>query len=299
MFYVLKSEIKEKGWKKEILETFGLLVVIYLLWKLLAFFMNTESPISAIATCSMAQNLMAGDMVLVKKDNINTQYVEMTEQDIDKINNQIELIDLESGSSTSLKYSVLTECITFCNACENCNLLCKRNESACVEFIKKPERFIEKRGNLEFLFRKCEYLDTERNISYPTICSYAVKIKDKNSKDIIFDVSNFNLIKNNSIIVYTPKISDAFSDVPGDITHRVILGIKTNSSTYYLAKGDHNDRFDLQIDNPLKNKRNSLISENQINGNIFYSMPYIGYLKLFLSLRFDYQHDCNLKLNYI
>ncbi|MCX8167048.1 MAG: hypothetical protein N3E37_04305, partial [Candidatus Micrarchaeota archaeon] len=298
LYYELKTEVKEKGLLKEVVETIGLIIAVFIAWKALGIFMNTDSPISAIATCSMAQNLMAGDMVLVKRDEIKTLMVDLTEKDVSKIQNEIRLIDKMHNLTYKLNYSVLTECISFCSTCTDCELECNNKNSVCGEFLKNPENFIEKRGNLEISFSRCEYFDQEKNVSYPLVCTSKLKVITKDKGIAELDLTKKDKFKNYSIIVYKPKATDYFAEVPGDITHRAILGIKTENNVYYITKGDHNDRLDLQIENPLENKKNSLVEKDQVNGNIVYSVPYIGYLKLFLSLRFDYQKDCHLILRY-
>ena len=280
----LKADVSQKGWKNEIMETVGILVVIFLAWKLLGWYLNTDSPVSAIATCSMAPNLMAGDMVIISNTQPNAPSIDMTAKEFYELENSIIAIDTSSGKLYKLNYSLLTECTVGCKS-PSTDLLCYRDSDFCSDFAITPERFVERRGSLDFMFARCVRTNGKDNIS--GICTTGIR---SGGSVYLPDL-------NNSVVAYSAMSTDVFASVPGDIIHRLVLLVHVDDGRdYYLVKGDNNDRFDLQIDSVQLDKRNSIVINNQVRGLLVSRIPLLGYFKLFISGYIDYPEACDYRI---
>jgi len=88
--------------------------------------------------------------------------------------------------------------------------------------------------------------------------------------------------KNNDIIVFDPKPTG-----PGLLIHRVFAKINTERGAFYLTKGDNNAVLDQE------NGRFSFVAEKDVKGRVVFTIPYVGYLKLFLFLQFDVPAGCD------
>jgi len=159
----------------------------------------------------------------------------------------------------------------------------KPSEIAAPEVILSPEEFNEiynrkheicsTIGQIEYKCSNCTFLSSDKK-EYVGIgvCSNKIKIKNQ--------IISENL--NNSVIVYVPRPLNA--NAYGDIIHRVFLKIKVGDETFFLTKGDNNIFFDTGIFN--------LIHEDEVKGKVLFRVPYLGYLKLFLSLSFQTPSGC-------
>ncbi|MFA6036261.1 MAG: hypothetical protein WC759_04865 [Candidatus Micrarchaeia archaeon] len=91
--------------------------------------------------------------------------------------------------------------------------------------------------------------------------------------------------KGEETIVYIPRAGDPFAR-SGDIVHRARLIIEVDGKDYILTKGDNNHLFDVQIGN-------SPVEQEQVRGRALVRLPYVGYLKLFLSGMFGEPVGCD------
>ncbi|MFH0971265.1 MAG: hypothetical protein V1835_01735 [Candidatus Micrarchaeota archaeon] len=85
------------------------------------------------------------------------------------------------------------------------------------------------------------------------------------------------------VVVYEPQ--NAFRNT-GLIVHRAVLKLKYKGEYYILIKGDNNlspDIFGISS-GPAK--------QEQIKGRTILRVPWVGYLKLFLSFQFDEPPNC-------
>jgi signal peptidase I len=125
----------------------------------------------------------------------------------------------------------------------------------------------------DFVKSDCKVREISSGIERLESCTNALMV---NGEQIDFD-------KSGDVIVYEPK--NAYRDV-GLIVHRAVLKVNYNGATYYLIKGDNNtgpEVFGIT---------QSLATKDQIKGREILRVPYIGYLKLFLSLQFDEPENC-------
>ncbi|MEW6328497.1 MAG: hypothetical protein AB1468_00100 [Candidatus Micrarchaeota archaeon] len=89
----------------------------------------------------------------------------------------------------------------------------------------------------------------------------------------------------NDIIVYEPLPSDFFAR-SGAIIHRVVAVVNVEGARYYLTKGDNSAAFDVQ-------GGNSPVQRERVKGRVVLRIPYVGYVKLFMSGLFDTPPGCD------
>lgn len=80
----------------------------------------------------------------------------------------------------------------------------------------------------------------------------------------------------NDIIIY-----DAEPTAYGAIIHRAVLWLSAGNQSFLLTKGDNNPGLDQQ-------SGISPVTADRINGKVLFSVPAIGYLKVFLFAGFDF-----------
>ncbi len=263
----IKSGVKSHGWFNEIKETVIALVVALVLWGAAIFILNTTSPISAVASCSMLPALDRGDFVIVQGSEITAYTFSLTPEEFQ------ELLAPSVIGNRSFVGSVYSYCTQF-------------KDQFCSEWATQPDKFIEKRGPLLFHYSICaiKYNDG-KIISEP--CVTSVEFKSKNyTINTAFD-----------IIVYQPTYGEIYSLI-GDIVHRTKFKLDVNGEIYYLTKGDNNPIFDIQVFDYTKKMGNLPISEDRLKGKIIGRIPFLGYLKLFISGLFTEPAQCKTQLIY-
>ena len=91
----------------------------------------------------------------------------------------------------------------------------------------------------------------------------------------------------NDVIVFDPKPTG-----PGLLIHRSFARLVSGDQIYYLTKGDNNPVLDQE------GSRFSLVSSKDVKGKVLLSIPYVGYLKLFLFMQFEVPAGCDSTLEY-
>jgi hypothetical protein len=86
----------------------------------------------------------------------------------------------------------------------------------------------------------------------------------------------------NDVVVYAPQPDEIYSSV-GDIIHRAYIRLDDTSTgqVYFLTKGDNNPIFDMQV--YQDGMGNYPVQLNRSKGRVLLDIPYLGYLKLFIS----------------
>ncbi|MFH1751025.1 MAG: hypothetical protein ABH863_05075 [Candidatus Micrarchaeota archaeon] len=125
----------------------------------------------------------------------------------------------------------------------------------------------------DFTTSKCNITEIATGIQRSETCTTGLTI---NGKTYPFDTSG-------DIVVYEPN--SAFRDL-GLVVHRTVMKLKFKDKVVYLIKGDNNPAPDIF------GITQSFAEEEQIKGRTIMRVPYIGYLKLFLSLQFDEPANC-------
>ncbi|MFH1056323.1 MAG: hypothetical protein V1717_00805 [Candidatus Micrarchaeota archaeon] len=97
-------------------------------------------------------------------------------------------------------------------------------------------------------------------------------------------VANQTVFENrsNDIIVFDPKPTG-----PGLLIHMAFAKINTEDGAFFLTKGDNNPVLDQE------NHRFYFVSEKDVKGRVFLTIPFVGYLKLLLFLQFEVPAGCD------
>ncbi|MEM3422223.1 MAG: hypothetical protein QXF35_00090 [Candidatus Bilamarchaeaceae archaeon] len=251
---------KKHGWKKEILDTVIGIILALLLWFGAQWILNTHSPISAVVSCSMLNDLQRGDFVIVQGADINAPEVHLTKNEFEQLVNGPFIVSYKGQNYTFSK--------PFNNYCYY-----NPNEKICNLYFMTNDEFIEVAGPATYHYKLCNVNYIGSHIKASMRCIDYIDIKGKRLK-----VPN----KKNDIIVYTPRRTDFYGAV-GDIVHRSVAKIIVDDEVYYLTAGDNNPVLDSQIYDKTTGIGNRPPSSNDVKGKVIARIPYLGYLKLFLS----------------
>jgi len=251
-------------------------LLAFIVWEGMIFALNTPSPMSAVVSCSMANYINRGDMIIVKgeKDYNSAYTLEISKEDLDDLNKEKAYI-LYNNKEYEIKGSLFS--------------LCQNSyDNICKDFVEHPERFKEIRGNFEFIYGKCERHSDSNNIKIEEPCLVSFSYKGK----------SYKILKKGDVIVYTPKKQDLFYSMlrGGDIIHRAIIKLEVDGKRYYITKGDNNNVADFQFYSQAYGKKNSVVEEEQIKGKMIGKIPFLGYYKLFLIRSFEEGNLCSFIL---
>ncbi|MCX6769329.1 MAG: hypothetical protein NT051_01470, partial [Candidatus Micrarchaeota archaeon] len=248
--------VKQHGMKNELRELVIALAVALGIWFGAGFLLQTSSPLNAIVSCSMLPNIQRGDMVILSGDRIQAPRAE--------IENFDGLGDVSVYQNGVQVARVNGSFYAYCAQQQKMDAL-------CTYFVSNPEGFTEKNGPLSFGYEKCEIVAKAGRLAGPCISYLEV-----NGKKYYGNISN-------DVVVYQPKKEDYYARV-GDIIHRAYIVLKTsNGQEYVLTKGDNNPIFDIQAYDAVTGAKNSPVELSRTKGRIILGVPYVGYLKLFIS----------------
>lgn len=274
IFAIVLMEIREgarsRGWKEEALDTLKALLFALVLWFGLGFVLQTSSPISAVASCSMLPNLDRGDFVIVQGGQPVSAYnLTMSSADFDALR----------GGTADVRYDgrafqVKGSMGSFCQV---------SNDPVCQAFRKDPGAFSESRGPLQFHYTLCSIRQTGDRVP----CVDSLRYQDR----------DYPVRTSNDILVYSPRPADVYALI-GDIVHRTYVVVNVNGNVYYLTKGDNNPILDLQVYHYGFDRGNEPIAQDQAKGHVVLRVPWLGYFKLFISGLFANDPNCQRQLVY-
>ncbi len=270
IFIDFKEGVKKHGWKEEIIDTVKVLVIVGGLWVGLGLLLNTPSPISAVASCSMLPNLQKGDFIIVKGESAKAPEISASAEEVKALNGPSEVI--YQNKTYRLQGSLYVYC------------LAGGEGQLCKEFAERPERFVEKRGAFKFGYKQCTI--KKKYEEYSTPCVAYIEYKERR---IEVDKGE------GEVVVYRPKKEELFGLV-GDIVHRAVLKIKAGGEEYYITKGDNNPVLDIQLF--AWGRGNRVVDEEKYVGKVVGWMPYLGYLKLAIDGRWGEEEQCKTQLTY-
>lgn len=267
-------EGKEKhGWKGEFKDTLIAILIAVGIWFGAQFLLHTNSPVSAVVTCSMLPNLQRGDFAIIQgAEPVNINKLHITKNDLESLKS--DPILTIGDNEAVVKGSIYSYCIFI-------------GDPLCKNFTSSPEEFKEVRGKFKFNYGQCvEEVKDSGEISQPCI------------KSVEFEGKNYTQSINNDILVYQPAKTDLFS-LNGDIIHRGYfeLVVDGTEERYYLTKGDNNPVFDIQIYDYGRGIGNSVVSADNVKGKMIFKVPLIGYFKLFISGFFQEPAQCKTILH--
>ena len=272
----VKDGVKVHGWKHEVIDTIINIVLVLIFWFGLQLVLNTGTPISGIVTCSMLPNLERGDLVIIQGTKINGYELEMSKEEFEKIKSYEAIVEYKN-ISFAVNGSIYSYCAYSTHSINP--------DPVCNYFIAEPEEFKEKRGGMTFHYSKCQikYLDEGTVTTEPCITSVG------------YGGVDYKINLSNDVLVYIPDKGTYFSYI-GDIIHRTYFKINVEEETYYLTKGDNNQILDIQMYEYNHNLGN--LPAKEIHGKQILRIPYLGYLKLYISGFLTAPEQCNTNLIY-
>ncbi len=268
----IRHGVKKHGWKEELKEIVISLGAILIIWIAAMFIMKTPVPLNAVVSCSMLPNIERGDLVVVQGTDPAGYDIQLTPEEFAQLNSS-PTVHTPTGSNVTLKGSLYTYCAQY------------PADPVCRQFLSDPASFYETRGPFSFHYGVCMRESRQNEYSVSTPCLSYVDVKGVPYRpDFTHDT-----------IVYGPAPGDLYS-LAGDIIHRLYLKVHVGDSTYYLTKGDNNPVMDIQEYSYSRAMGNSPPGNSQYKGKVIGRIPYIGYLKLFISGFFSETTNCDSTL---
>ncbi|MEM4336041.1 MAG: hypothetical protein QXL47_04880 [Candidatus Anstonellales archaeon] len=265
--------VKKHGIRHEIIDTIVAIIFALVVWYGASFLLNTSSPISAVVSCSMLPAIQRGDLIIVQGVSDYSAYeLNITQADYSALLGHSEAV--HGDKILSVKGSVFS----FCQAAPD--------DPFCYEFATKPEEFSESRGNFVFQYGRCQRR-IGADVYKEEPCIMNVSYKNK----------TYPIKLSHDIIVYQPNPNDVFA-LYGDIIHRAYFKLNVDGKTYYLTKGDNNNLLDIQYYSYYYEMGNTPVPADRVKGKDLFQVPFLGYYKLFLSMMFSEDPQCNTILIY-
>ena len=251
---------KSHGFVNEIKETAIALILALAVWFGSGYILQTASPLNAIVSCSMLPHIARGDMVILSGDR-----VQAPQADIPAMPDLIEAQVFRNGVDVA---DVNGSFYAYCAQGGRDAL------PLCQSFIANPAEYTEKHGPLTFGYGKCGVLYPKTGaIDYGPCVEW-------------LEAGGARYYENlsNDVVVYQPKKDEYYASV-GDIIHRAFIRLRADDTgtVYFLTKGDNNPIFDIQAYDESTGSANRPVELARSKGRVLFTVPYIGYLKLFIS----------------
>jgi len=269
----IKEGAQEYGWTHEALDTVIALVVAAVIWYGASFLLNTNSPVSAVVSCSMLPNLQRGDFVIIQGSAPRAYEINMTQSELDSLTSMDSSVSF-NGRSVNITGSLFTYCLG------------NSMSEVCRALKETPASVAEHKGAFTYHYETCGVSFTSGSfVSMPCLKSVGFKGKDY--------LTNFS----NDIVVYQPARNDLYSQI-GDIVHRTMFEINVGNQSYYITRGDNNPILDMQVFDAGSGLVNHPIPYKQLRGKVIGRIPLVGYFKLFLSGYFQEDSQCRTQLDF-
>lgn len=251
---------KAHGIKNELKETAIALALALLVWFGSGFILQTSSPLNAIVSCSMLPHIYRGDMVILSGDRVQAPQADVSS-----------LADLEDADIYEDGVQVGTvkgSLYAYCTQRQ------RETTPLCQGFVSYPENYVEKHGPLTFGYEKCGIVYPKTGATEYGPCIAWLEV------DGVKYYENLS----NDVVVYQPQRDEYYARV-GDIIHRAYMRLNASDTgtVYFLTKGDNNPIFDIQVYDENTNSGNRPVELSRSKGRVLFTVPYIGYLKLFIS----------------
>ncbi len=274
----VKEGVEEHGWKHEVVDTIIAILIAVILWVGASVILNTSTPISAVASCSMLPNLEKGEFIIIQGTDITAYDISLSSGELDSLTSGPFIAVTDEGEMFTLPMPMYS----YCNA--------YRSEPVCTAFLADPESVVEMVGPFTYHYTMCgvDYRDTgARGLGR---CLEYIEYEDR----------EYYTNTSNDIIVYETGENDLYRYVvPGDIVHRAFFRINVDGEYYYLTKGDNNPTLDIQAANPEKPfLRNSPVPDEKVRGKVIGRVPYLGYLKLLIMGQWGDDPQCGWQMSH-
>lgn len=266
----IKQGVKKSGWKHEIVDTLIAIGVAIAIWFGAQAVLGTTTPISGVVSCSMLTELERGDFVVVHGGSVTVNEVEITEEELREITNGPFAV-----KSDGFEFNSSYPFHTFC--------LCNPAHEACGLFFNSDAEFYETSGPVTYHHTWCDVSYRNGNEPAKMRCVDYIEIKG---------VKFYPADESNDVIVYNSRSTDLYSRV-GDIVHRSVVRLKVGDDAYYLTGGDNNPVLDNQVYECSSKMGNQPVPERNVKGKVITRIPYLGYLKLFISGFWSEDEQCS------
>lgn len=266
----IKHGVKKSGWKHEVIDTLIAVGVAIAIWFAAQAILGTSTPVSGVVSCSMLTELDRGDFVVVQGGDITVDEVEITETELYQITNGPFLV-----KSEGFEYASSYPFHTFCR--------CNPTHEACTGFLNSNADYSETAGPVTYHYTWCSVNYKDGKEQEKTRCVDYIEIKGKRF---------YPGDESNDVIVYNSRSTDLYRRV-GDIVHRSVVRLKVDDNTYYLTGGDNNPVLDNQVYECSTRIGNQPVPERNVKGKVIMRIPYLGYLKLFISGFWSEDEQCS------
>jgi len=270
----VKEGAEKYGWKHEIVDTVIALAVAVAIWYGASFMLNTDSPVSAVASCSMLPELQRGDFVIVRGAQPTAYEISMTQEELDSLNEH-SIVSFD-GKNISIEGSIFSYCLN--------ERVSNRSSALCETFVNEPNKIVEKKGAFTYRYEGC-----------PISFSDGTAARQPCVKSVGFRGKEYYTNFSHDIIVYEPPNGDYYSFI-GDIVHRAMFKIDVDGKKYYLTRGDNNPVLDIQVYDYQWGLSNHPVPEENLRGKVILRVPILGYFKLFVSGHLWEDPQCRTQL---
>ncbi|VVC01922.1 Uncharacterised protein [uncultured archaeon] len=274
--YLVFTEVREgvhkNGWSHEIVDTLLAIGIALAVWFGAQWVLGTSTPVSAVVSCSMLDNLQRGDFVVVQGGAVTAMTAQLSDIEYYQLVHGPFVVTDASGSGRSLNMPLGNYC--------QCNF----GEDFCTQFLKNPTAYVETAGAATFHYKKCgkNYATGKQSTA---VCLDYFDIKGQR-----FRMGNTS----NDIIVYTPRPGELYYYMlgGGDIVHRTAAKLNVSGKMYYLTGGDNNPMLDSQYYDCSSGVGNAPPSTDNTKGHVIGRVPYLGYLRLFIAGYWGEDEQC-------
>ena len=280
-----KASVESEGVFGSVKEILVALIGALAIWVALILFLGTQSPINAVASCSMLPTLQRGDLVVLH--GISNFSLFASE-------NRIPTVNLTPSQFAQLEGNINGEFVSFyaysrSNKSDITDLLsngetgygiglynnnCISSFTYLGEMNKVYECYVPNQNSSII-----KYHFGIENVTYA-----GANLLEVSTSSI--SILNTTITPNYTrpIVVYKTSSQDTFS---GDIIHRVYAIISSRGNYYFLTKGDNNQALDIQFGNYPS-------QSSSILGYVVMDVPVVGYVKLLLSGQLAPVAGCNM-----
>jgi len=262
---------KKEGWKEELKELLFIVVGALLLWHGLKVVLSTDTPLTAVVSCSMLPTIQRGDMLVVQGSPVEALYtLNISKEELAQLFSNPVVV--YNNTAVEVEGSLYAYCMG------SPSLL-------CLDFVAHPELFEERRGPFTFHYAPCYRVWQDSGERKREVCVTALSYKN----------TTYPLKREGDVVVYRPPQGSLFS-LYGDIVHRALFELNAEGERYYLTKGDNNNIFDIQFYSGRWGLHNGPVAEEEVLGKAILRIPLLGYYKLFLTLHVEEDAQCKAVL---
>jgi hypothetical protein len=279
-----KESLKGGGMKKGIFEILVAVAAAVIAWYILVLILGTQSPIDAVASCSMLPTLHRGDMVVLRGIGNASEFasstgipvINMSMQEFNAMENNISSEFNAFFAYSKSNMSQISEVAPGAGqyGIGLYNTQCISSYTYLGQSSKIAKCFVPSQNGSAIKYGYSEGSVSISGINQTIIYTSRISASGRNITE------NYS----NPIIVYRATSRDSFS---GDIIHRVYAAINVDGRYYFLTKGDNNPALDMEF-------ANYPVNQSDVVGYVILKIPALGYIKLLMSGQLGSVPGCNI-----